>query len=130
MFLLPRTQIYTVHIDPSKPNSVENAVFIREGFNFFAFIFGILWALYHRIWLVAVGLIIISGLFAFSEEAKLLDKMSLAILQVAVQAIIGFYGNDWRRWTLARRGYIMSDVVVSDNELRAQQRYFDRVLTA
>lgn len=130
MSLLPKTQIYTVHIDPSKPNSVEKAVFVREGFNFFAFIFVILWALYHRMWLVVLGMAIMAGLFAWVEEAKVLDKVSLAILQLAFQAIIGFYGNDLRRWWLSRRGYIMTDVVVSDNELRAQQRYFDRVLTA
>lgn len=130
MFPLPSTQIYTVHIDPSKANPVEKAVFIREGFNLFALIFGVFWALYHRMWLIALVLTVVVVSFGLAEEAKLLDKVSLTILQVSFNIFIGFQGNDLRRWWLSKRGYIMSDVVVSDNELRAQQRYFDRILTA
>ncbi len=130
MFFLPKTYIYTVHINPSKPNPMEKAVFVREGFNIFAFIFVILWALYQRMWLVVLGMVVISILFASIEEAKLLDKLSIATLQLTFQVIVGLYANDLRRWTLARHGYILADVVVSDNELLAQQRYFDRVLAA
>lgn len=130
MFPLPSTQIYTVHIDPSKANPVEKAVFIREGFNLFALIFGVFWALYHRMWLIALVLTVVVVSFGLAEEAKLLDKVSLTILQVSFNIFIGFQGNDLRRWWLSKRGYIMPDVVVSDNELRAQQRYFDRILTA
>lgn len=130
MFFLPKTQIYTVHINPSKSNAMEKAVFVREGFNIFAFIFVILWALYQRMWLVVLGMVVISVLFASVEEAKLLDKLSIATLQLTFQVIVGLYANDLRRWSLARRGYILADVVVSDNELLAQQRYFDRVLAA
>lgn len=130
MFLLPSTQIYTVHIDPSKTNPVEKAVFVREGFNLFAFIFGVFWALYHRMWLIAIALAIVVVSFGLAEEAKALDMVSLTILQIAFNIFIGLQGNDLRRWWLSKRGYIMSDVVVSDNELRAQQRYFDRILAA
>jgi bacteriorhodopsin len=130
MFLLPSTQIYTVHIDPSKTNPLEKAVFVREGFNLFAFIFGVFWALYHRMWLIAIALAIVVVSFGLAEEAKALDMVSLTILQIAFNIFVGLQGNDLRRWWLSKRGYIMSDVVVSDNELRAQQRYFDRILAA
>jgi bacteriorhodopsin len=128
MFFSAKTQIYTVHIDPSKPNAVERAVFVREGFNFFAFIFGVFWALYHRMWWVAACLAIVATSFGAAEEFKLLNTVTLAILQIGFNLIIAFQANDLRRAELSRRSYIMSDVVVSDNEFRAQQRYFDRVL--
>lgn len=130
MFFLPKTQIYTVHIDPSKANPVEKAVFVREGFNIFAFIFGIFWALYQRMWLVALGIAIVEILFVVALQQGLVDGISLDIIRLAFHLMIGFHGNDLRRWTFSRHGYIMPEVVVSDNELRAQQRYFDRVLPA
>lgn len=130
MLFFPKTQIYTVHINPSKVNALEKAIFIREGFNFFAFIFGVFWALYHQMWWLAVCLAVVVASFAAAEEFKLLDTITLAILQLAFNLIIGYQANDLRRAALVRSGYVMSDVVVSDNELRAQQRYFDRILAA
>lgn len=130
MLFFSKTKIYTVHINPSKTNALEKAVFIREGFNFFAFIFGVFWALYHRMWWLAICLAVVVAFFGAAEELKWLDTITLAILQLAFNLIIGYQANDLRRAELSRRGYIMSDVVVSDNELCAQQRYFDRVLAA
>ena len=95
-----------------------------------AFIFGVFWMVYHRMWWEAVFLAIIIALLGIADDQNWLDIPSLAILQFAFNLIIGLQANDWRRDALSRRGYIMSDIVVSDNELLAQQRYFDRVLTA
>lgn len=127
---IQKPKIYTVHINPSETNAIEKAVFIREGFNIFAFLFGMFWAAYHRMWLMAIALVIIMAFFGSAEELKWFDAASLAIIHLTFNFIIGFQANDLRRTHLSRRGYIMSDVVVSDNELRAQQRYFDRVLAA
>ncbi len=124
----PKTQIYTVHINPSKPHALEKAIFVREGFNFFAFFFGVFWALYHRMWWAAFWLAMIIGFLGVAEEQQLLDIRSMAILQLAFNLVVGFWANDWLRANLSKRGYIMLDIVVSDNSLRAQQRYFDRVL--
>ncbi len=128
MIFFPRTQIYTVHINFSKTHANESAVFVREGFNIFAFFFGVLWALYHRMWRVAFWMVIVIGFLGAAEDLQLLDIRSVAILQVAFNLVVGYWANDWLRANLSRRGYIMSDIVVSDNSLRAQQRYFDRVL--
>ena len=130
MFFISKTKIYTVHINPSEANAMEKAIFVREGFNIIAFLFGMFWAVYHRMWFMAVGLAIIMAFFGAAEEQKWFDAASIAIIHIAFNFIIGFQANDLRRAHLSRRGYIMSDVVVSDNELSAQQRYFDRVLAA
>lgn len=130
MLFPPKMRIYTVHINPSLPHPMERAVFIHEGFSFFAFLFGVFWALYHRLWFVAFILAAVIFLFGALDNMKLLDNISLLVLQLASDVIVGMWANDWYRATLARRGYITSDVVVGDSELRAKQRYFDNVLAA
>jgi hypothetical protein len=121
-------RIYTVHINPESPNAVERAVFVAEGFSWKAFIFGILWTLYHRLWAVSLVIFAIMALFLIVGEQKLLDTNSLFILEVAFNFFIGFNANDWRRNALSRHGYITYDVVASDSYLHARQRYFERVL--
>ena len=128
--LFSKTKIYTVHIDPSQERSAEKAVFIREGFSLFAFLFGTIWALYNRLWLVAIIVTAVLIALTTADHKDWLSGQTVMILNFAFTLIIGLSANDLRRAALGRKGYITSDVVVSDSELLAQQRYFDRVLTA
>ena len=53
-------QVYTVHIHPGDADPMENAILIREGFNFWAFLLSGLWALYHRLWLGFFAIVAVS----------------------------------------------------------------------
>ena len=56
--------IYTVHEPPSRIGAAapdpERYVFVRDGFSFWALIFGPLWMLRHRMWLVLLLYIVVS----------------------------------------------------------------------
>ena len=45
--------IYTVHMKATsdEPSAFERAVFVRDGFGWWAFLFGPLWLLWNRAWL-------------------------------------------------------------------------------
>ena len=53
--------VYTVHApvaDGTDPRSVtDRFVFVRDGFHFWAFVFGPLWLAWHRLWLALIGYI-------------------------------------------------------------------------
>jgi len=40
--------------------------------------------------------------------------------------IIGWEGNDWRRRSLDRRGYVTAAVIAAENLLEAERRFFAR----
>lgn len=130
MFFFPKTRVFTVHRKPSDDFKLEQTIFIPEGFNIIAFIFSFIWMLYHKMWFHALLVFFIVSLLGLAEEQKWFSYATISILQVAFSFIVGFHANDWRRAQLASKGYISDDVVVSDNDTRARQRYFDRVLTA
>jgi len=60
----------------------------------------------------------------------LLSADSTAIVQMAMNVLIGFHANDWLRAKLKKRGYITADITAADSKLRAEQRYFERHLAA
>ena len=128
MIFCPKIRIYTVHIKPDLARAAENPIFVREGFSWKAFFFGFLWSFYHRLWLVSTALMAVSIVFLLASEHKWLDAGSLLILQIAFSFFVGFSANDWRRKVLCAHGYITYDIVASDSEIRAQQRYFERML--
>jgi hypothetical protein len=129
------TKIYTVHIDPDVALPYEKPVFVREGFSVFAFLFMALWALYHRLWLAAAALIGFEVLMMWLDEAQMFSPVSVSILHLAGQVLMGFHANDLWRAKLRRKGYIMADITTGDittgeSLLRAEQRFFERFLAA
>lgn len=122
------TRLYSVHLNPKEARPYESPVFVPEGFNFYAFIFGAFWALYHRIWLPAA---IFIGLTICVKLASSYGELSIAstfILDLGIRLMIGMAANDLRRETLEKRGWITSDVVIAGNLLEAERRYYDRHL--
>ncbi len=126
--LFNKTHIYTVHIPPHFDVAKDEAVFIREGFNFFAFLFTFLWALYHRMWVMAPALFLVTLAAKWGADYGYFSMVTLTLINLAIQFISGLEGNNWRRDTLSRRGYIFADIVTSDTEIRARQRFYDRFL--
>jgi hypothetical protein len=120
--------VYTVHEPlPRKDEAStdpERFAFVRDGFYFWAFVFGPLWMLWRRLWLVtliyfAITIAMQIGLWALgvSEGATFGIWFLLALL-------IGFEAGTLRRWTLTRRGWKNLGVVVGDNLESAERRFF------
>jgi hypothetical protein len=113
---------YTIHLPPSK--SLENAVFVKEGFSLWAALFQGFWALYHKMWLCAAALIVANMcLFLLAEHAIITGDV-LVILRLGLFVYIGFEANDWRRLSLSKNGYELVDVISGKDESEAKFRFF------
>ena len=123
-------QVYTVHAPSAGVATVDvpidRFVFVRDGFHFWALVGGVLWLLYHRLWLAALGYVVIT--IGLSVALTVLHVNSGAVFWVfALFALLmGFEAASLRRWTLSRRKWRQLDVVVATNEQDAERRFFDR----
>jgi hypothetical protein len=119
---------YTVHAPP--PRAAETAsdphrfVFVRDGFHFWAFVFGPFWMLYRRLVLVLVLYLVIVGVFSGVLALLRAPTVLQATLDILVALLVGFEAATLRRWTLARRGWQMLGFVVGDDEEAAERRFF------
>ena len=122
-------KVYTVHTHPGDADPMENAILIREGFNFWAFLLSGLWALYHRLWLGFFGLLAVSFLCSFA--VMLFDGGPEMDFALALVTGIGFglIANDLRRRKLAAKGWKMTDIVAGKNESDAEHHCFVRLNT-
>lgn len=121
-----RMTIYTVHLQPDLPLSRQKPVFVKEGLNKPAFIVPIFWALYQRLWTVAILLIAFEVILMSLVRGGFLSPAGIIVLDIGMHFWVGFAANDWVRKNLTKKGYILSDIAVADSKLRAEQRYFDR----
>ena len=117
--------IYSVHRRPDGRDADEGIVLVKEGFCWPAFLFTFLWALWHRMWAVA-AILIVAGLAA-SAAAGWLAPAAAPAAGLGYLLLIGYGANDWRRSSMARRGYRFAGLVGAADADAAAQRYFDRI---
>ncbi len=121
--------VYTVH-EPVPPSSsiekrTEQVTFVREGFTWLGFLLPLPWLLFNRLWLeflAALGLL--AGLGALGMAAGM-SEASAGILSLMLNFIVGFEGNDLKRWKLERRGYAFLASVVGRDFDEVERRFFD-----
>jgi hypothetical protein len=123
-------KIYTVHIKPGEADAQEKPIFVREGFNLFAFLFTFFWAFYKRLWFAGFLMLGFFLMLIAIDSEHIMTPDSLAVIQLAFQLVIGFQANDWLRRGMAKRGYILHDIASGTSLLAAEQRYFERYLSA
>ena len=118
-------RLYTVHVRRHGPDSDGDLVLIKEGICWPAFFLGPLWALWHRLWLAALVLLI--AYLGLSGSALLLrlDGLSQGAVSVGVAAIVGFVANDLRRRWLERRHFTLAAVVSAAGREAAEWRFLD-----
>jgi hypothetical protein len=123
-----KMKIYSVHLNPRDANPYENAVFLTEGFNAYAFFFTGFWALYHRLWLMTLLFFALHLGSGYYGAAVGLSPTSIGVLEFGFRLMIGLSANDVWRAQLERKGWVVSDIIVAYSELEATHRYYERHL--
>jgi len=123
---------YTLHLPrdarPGDPAALEEAELVKDAFSWGAFFFTFLWFFVHRLWLS--GLAVLGLVFAFGALLEVLNLHPAAatLAMLLLQALIGLEANSLRRWTLARRGLGLVDVVAGADQDEAEAKAFARWL--
>lgn len=121
-------KLYTVHTKPSSDITREKPIFLREGFNWMAFLFTFLWAFYQRLWRFGLAVFVANLLVVTAVKYGYITDITGGIVQFGLQVIVGFSANDVLRKKMQKQGYVFQDITSGDSLLRAEQRYFDRLV--
>lgn len=118
-------KIFSVEVRPTAPGTDPDIALVREGFSWPAFLLGPFWLLWHRMWWVFLGYVLVNiGLGALSWAFSLGDLHN-SILTLAFSIVFAMHANDLRRWSLRRANYRFAGVVTGRNLRAAEQRLFD-----
>lgn len=122
-------RIYTVHERAVVPGQAQDAalvdaVLVKEGFSWLAFLVAPLWALHHRQWLGLVAYAVAVTLLGLAAEGAALGAAAASVLALGFAILVGASANDWRRRTLARQGYGLAGVVAAPDLEAAEERWF------
>jgi hypothetical protein len=100
-------------------------VFMREGFNWRAFLFGPLWMIGRRLWLVLVMYTAIIAGLAFGLQRLEINWPASLSVYVLIELLVGLEATRFRRNALLRRGWNECGIVFADALELAERRFFD-----
>ena len=123
---------YTLHVPadatPGDARALENALVVKDGFSWGAFIFSFLWFFAHRLWIA--GLIVLVAAFALGALLQWL-RLGAGVTFLAeflFAVLVGLEASSLRRWTYQRRRRPAVDVVVARDREEAETKAFARWL--
>lgn len=124
--------IYTVFLPSSTPSAsgAEEAVFVRQGFNWFACFLTPLWALRHGYWLaLALWFAWIAVIGLLASYANLDFAVAVALYQLGALAF-GLEADRFREAGALRNGLVFHGLTLGGSLGEAESLYFDRHLAA
>jgi hypothetical protein len=125
--------VYTVHQPPLRTGETsadpQRFAFVRDGFYFWALLFGPFWMVFHRLWIVtvlyAVAVIVVETCLWMLR----VDTFAQTAVGFVLALLVGLEAATLRRWTLDRRGWKNVGIIVGD-DLESAERHFFATWTA
>jgi hypothetical protein len=103
----------------------DRFIFLRERFSLGAFLFGPLWMIWQRLWVVLIIYLVVVGFLEYGLQVMGVGWPALAGVYGLIQLLIGLEATSLQRWTRLRRGWRDCGVVVADDLETAERRFFD-----
>jgi hypothetical protein len=121
--------VYTVHApvdNGADLSATDRFTFVRDGFHFWAAVFGPVWLIWHRLWLALIGWIAVAVVLEFGLIELGAGRGAILFADLSIAILMGLEAASLQRWTLSRRTWRQLDMVVADDEESAERRFFDR----
>ena len=129
VYRLNKMSVYTIHEPPLRAADTapdpERFAFVRDGFEVWAFVLAPLWMLWHRMWLVLVGYVVVSVGLDAAMVFLGASRFAMAVVGLVISLLIGLEASTLRRVTLSRRGWKNAGIVSGDDREDAERRFFD-----
>jgi hypothetical protein len=107
----------------------ERVEFVPDRFTWSAFLFGPVWMLWHRLWLVLGGYIGVSVALSLALRYAGVGEDARGFALTLLALLVGFEAASLRRWTLLLKGWRDVGAVVGDTRETAERRFFDRYVS-
>ena len=129
LFGAQRVQSYTVHERPDPPTDridrAEALKFIKDGFEFPAFLLAPFWLMGQRLWLAFAGYVAVAAFIAFANGYLGLPDSAALVLLTGLHLAVGFEGDAMARLDLESRGWTTVGSVTGLNRLDCERRFLD-----
>lgn len=115
--------IYVIYANSKQNNNKNenNFVILKEGFSWSAALFSIFWAIYHKMWLLVIAIIITTMIVNVVNIQWL-----MFISKFTIMLLFGFLATDIREMKLKYKNYQLRDIIIAKTEIEAELKFLER----
>ncbi|MDI6027469.1 DUF2628 domain-containing protein [Corticibacterium sp. UT-5YL-CI-8] len=115
--------VYVVMEPPGQAGgkAFQDAVLVRDGFAFLAFIVPVFWLLWHRLWLEAAVALLVMVMISLASYG--LHPVAASLLSLLVSIYVGLEGQGMRIAALLRKDWAEWGTLVAGSRDEAELRY-------
>ena len=117
-------KIYTVLEPPD--GAPDKVAFIKEGFSWAALFLTVLWALWHRMWMIAVLLFAVMSALSVATNFDVIGSGFAALLQFGSALMFALEARSLQVTSLERVGFRRAGLIQASNSEAAELAYFAR----
>jgi hypothetical protein len=115
--------LYSIYASCGDKNS--DPVIIKQGFSPIAGVFILFWAVYHRMWLVVILVMIANFIIISFRESEVISL--IGNLKYVLQFFsFGFFATEIREYYARLRGMKLDDIILATSEEEAELKYMTR----
>jgi Protein of unknown function (DUF2628) len=103
----------------------DRFIFLPERFSLGAFLFGPLWMIWRRLWVVLIIYVVGVGLIGYGLRFLGVGWFTVAMVFGLIQLLVGLDATSLVRWTRIRHGWRECGIVIADDLDMAERRFFD-----
>lgn len=122
--------IHTVLTPPARrgheAEAAEKAVFLKDGFNIYAFLFTGLWLLAKRLWLAFAVFVAIWAALVVGGRFIGLNPLAIGAAQALIGLFLGLEGHALIERKLLRKGWALAGVVEGRKVEEIERRFFEQ----
>ncbi len=115
-FLVFTMNFYTIHT--KNEHHPQEAIAVKEGFNWYNLIFNLFWSLYKQTWILAIIYIALQ-ILSVSLTYFGISPFIVRTITIATYIVIAFHANDFYRYSLKLKGYQFQDIVLAKSSSHA-----------
>ncbi|MEQ8246837.1 MAG: DUF2628 domain-containing protein [Alphaproteobacteria bacterium] len=119
-------RFYSVYQSPAAQGD-GSLIFIKDGFCWPALFLPFVWPLWRGLWLAAIVVLAVLVAASVLVGQGLLAPLTGGVVEALVALVMGFEGNNLRRWTKSRRGWREVGTVSGRRLADAERAFFAAV---
>jgi hypothetical protein len=118
-------KLFNIYTKENSDNSIEDFVAVKGGSSAWAFLFGVLWFLQHKMWKEAISLAIVNAVFVVIFQNNIFGSFDLVIFEVGLAIIVAINANYWHEQYLIKKDYKFIGCVFGKNTVDAKLHFID-----
>ena len=111
----------------ARPDRLERARVVRDGFSWMAFFVPVIWLLVHRVWRWLLVILAFDVALVVLGSRLGLPPVTLTLAGLLEMLFVGLEARHWYGLALERRGFELADVVQAERLEDAEYRFFERL---